>query len=33
MNKEEEVLNKSNYNDNNNKSSKGNVIKYIIINN
>ena len=33
MNKEEEVLNKSNYNDNNNKSNKGNVIKYIIINN
>jgi hypothetical protein len=33
MNKEEEELNKSNYNVNNDKSNKGNVIKYIIINN
>lgn len=33
MNKEEEELNKSNYNDNNNKSNKEHVIKYIIINN
>ena len=33
MNKEEDELNKSNCNDDNNKSNKGHFIKYIIINN